>query len=230
MNRTPLVALSLVAAALLAADAAAQSLYRYVDANGRVVYSDQPPPPSVKDAQTRQLPENVIETDQRPLQARQAAEQFPVTLYTFDCEICREAQALLVKRGIPFQTVVVTEEAGAKKLKALTGKQSAPVLTVGDKDIVQGYNEQRWQAALDDAGYPRSMPTLAHVAPRGAVAAQKAAADAAGVAPKTAADAAGGTPKAAADAGAAAQKDGPEAAASTDDDARQSGPGTGYPK
>ena len=180
MTRTPLVALSLaaVAVAAFAADSAAQSLYRYVDANGRVVYSDQPPPPSVKDAQTRQLPENVIETDQRPLQARQAAEHFPVKLYTFDCEFCRESQALLVKRGIPFQTVIVTEEAGAAKLKALTGKQSAPVLTVGDKQIAQGYNEQRWQAMLDEAGYPRSMPTLPRAPARATTAAPKATADA----------------------------------------------------
>ena len=208
MTRSPLVVLSLlVAVGALGADAGAQTLYRYVDPNGRVVYSDQPPPPAVKDAQTRQLPENVIETDQRPLQARQAAERFPVTLYTFDCEICREAQALLVKRGIPFQTVIVTEEAGAAKLKALTGKQSAPVLTIGDKEIMQGYNEQRWQAMLDEAGYPRTLPTLPHVPARASAAAQKAASDAA-----------------------AAPKAPTEAAAATDDTAPTSGPGTGYPK
>ena len=145
-------------AALFASGAAAQSLYRYIDANGRVVYSDQPPPPSAKDVQARKLPENVIETDPTPLAARQAAERFPVTLYTFDCDICREAQALLAKRGIPFETVVVTEEKGAARLKALTGKQSAPVLQVGDKQVLQGYNEERWQAVLDDAGYPRTPP------------------------------------------------------------------------
>jgi glutaredoxin len=220
MTRSPLVALSLVAIALLAADAAAQTLYRYVDANGRVVYSDQPPPPSVKDAQMRQLPENVIETDPRPLQARQAAEHFPVTLYTFDCDICREAQALLVKRGIPFQTVIVTDEAGAAKLKALTGKQSAPVLTIGDKEIMQGYNEQRWQAMLDEAGYPRSMPTLPHVPARAGAPAQKVASDSAAGPQKPVAD-----PKAA-----TAPKTSSDAAAAPDNDAPTSGPGTGYPK
>jgi glutaredoxin len=217
MTRSPLVALSLVAIAALAADAAAQTLYRYVDANGRVVYSDQPPPPSVKDAQTRQLPENVIETDPRPLQARQAADHFPVTLYTFDCDVCREAQALLVKRGIPFQTVIVTEEAGAAKLKALTGKQSAPVLTIGDKEIMQGYNEQRWQAMLDEAGYPRSMPTLPHVPARVGAAAQKVASEPAASPQKSELQA---TP----------QKTPTEAAAAPEDGAPTTGPGTGYPK
>ncbi|MGE5171427.1 MAG: DUF4124 domain-containing protein [Rudaea sp.] len=158
MARRPLACLTFALAATLACSAFAQSLYRYIDANGRVVYSDQPPPPSAKDVQARTLPENVIETDPTPLAARQAAEHFPVTLYTFDCDICREAQALLVKRGIPFETVVVTEEKGAARLKALTGKQSAPVLQVGDKQVLQGYNEERWQAVLDDAGYPRNAP------------------------------------------------------------------------
>src|SRR5690242_14256963 len=214
MTRSPLVVLSLVAIGILAADAAAQTLYRYVDANGRVVYSDQPPPPTVKEAQTRQLPENVIETDPRPLQARQAAEHFPVTLYTFDCDVCREAQALLVKRGVPFQTVIVSEEAGAAKLKALTGKQSAPVLTIGDKEIMQGYNEQRWQAMLDEAGYPRTLPTLPHVPSRATAAAQKAASDAAAA------------PKAAADAAASAPKPATEAAATPDENTPTSGPGS----
>ena len=215
MARIRLVLPLLVALAWLASGAAAQTLYRYTDANGRVVYSDQPPPPSAKDAQAKQLRDNVIETDPVPLQARQAAEHFPVTLYTFDCDICREAQALLVKRGIPFQTVIVSEEAGAAKLKALTGKQSAPVLTIGDKEIMQGYNEQRWQAMLDEAGYPRSMPTLPR-APAGGAAAGGAPT---GGAPTTAA------PKSAAEAAKPAAE-----ASGTSDDTAPAGPGTGYPK
>jgi glutaredoxin len=158
MTRRPFACVALALVAMLACGANAQSLYRYIDANGRVVYSDQPPPPSAKDVQSRKLPENVIETDPTPLAARQAAARFPVTFYTFDCDVCREAQALLVKRGIPFETVVVTEEKGAARLKALTGKQSGPVLQVGDKQVLQGYNEERWQTVLDDAGYPRTAP------------------------------------------------------------------------
>ena len=202
-SRSIIAVSSIVVATALASAAAGQTLYRYVDANGRVVYSDQPPPPTAKDAQTRQLLDNVIETDPTPLQARQAAEHFPVTLYTFDCDICREAQALLVKRGIPFQTVIVTEEKGAAKLKALTGKQAAPVLTIGDKQVMQGYNEERWQAMLDEAGYPRTAPP-ARPAPAGTAATTKADT----------------TPKA----GTAAA---PAQAAEDDTSSR---PGSGYPK
>ena len=172
MLRTPIAALSLVVVAALAGAASADTLYRYVDANGRVVYSDHPPPANAKDVQPKELPGNVIETDPVPLAARQAAERFPVTLYTFDCDICREAKGLLEKRGVPFETVIVSEEKGAARLKALTGKQSAPVLQVGDKQVMQGYNEERWQAMLDDAGYPRTAPVARNAPSRASVAAK----------------------------------------------------------
>ena len=152
------IALSVLIVAALAASAYGQTLYRYVDANGRVIYSDQPPPASARQVQSKQLTENVIDTDPAPLAAREAAERFPVTLYTFDCDICREAQAMLAKRGVPFATVSVSDEKGLARLKALTGKQSAPVLQVGDKQVLQGYNEDAWQAALDQAGYPKTAP------------------------------------------------------------------------
>jgi glutaredoxin len=163
MIRSTIAALSIVTLGALSFGAASQTLYRYVDANGRVVYSDQPPPADARDVQPKRLDENVIETDKVSLQTKQAIDNFPLTLYTFDCDVCREAQALLVKRGVPFKTVIVTEEKGAAALKALTGKQAAPVLAIGDKQVLQGYNESRWQASLDDAGYPREAATPATI-------------------------------------------------------------------
>ena len=160
MVRSRVIWSSIAALAALSTLAQAQALYRYLDANGRVVYSDQPPPPSARDVQPKRLPENVIETDPVPLATRQAATRFPVTLYTFDCDVCREAQAMLAKRGVPHETVIVSEEKGAARLKTLTGKQSAPVLQIGDKQVIEGYNEERWQASLDQAGYPKSAPPL----------------------------------------------------------------------
>ena len=158
MNRPSITCLLALACGALALAANAQTLYRYLDPSGRVVYSDQPPPPSAKDVQPKRLPENVIETDPVPFAAREAAEKYPVTLYTFDCDVCKQAETLLAKRGIPFATVIVSEEEGAAKLKALTGKQSAPVLQVGEKQVMTGFNATRWEAMLDEAGYPKSAP------------------------------------------------------------------------
>ena len=158
MNRSNLHWLLIVALVGSAAAASAQTMYRYVDPTGRVVYSDQPPPPAAKDVTAKKLQENVIETDPLPFAAKEAAEKFPVTLYTFDCDACKDAEALLTRRGVPFTTVIVTEEEGAAKLRALTGKQAAPVLQVGDKQVITGFNAARWQSVLDNAGYPKSAP------------------------------------------------------------------------
>ncbi|MCC6867405.1 MAG: glutaredoxin family protein [Burkholderiales bacterium] len=151
-----------VAAALTVAVTAfavsAQSVFRYVDPDGRVVYSDRPPPPDVKNVQTKRLGANYVETSEPSLTAQMAAERFPATLYTFDCgEVCQNAEGLLNRRGVPFATVdVQKDEQGLARLRTLTGEESAPVLTLGDKIVVKGYSESRWQAALDEAGYPKA--------------------------------------------------------------------------
>lgn len=158
MNCPSIPGMLIVALTTITCAANAQALYRYTDANGRVVYSDQPPPPTATNVQPKRLPENVIETDPLPFATRDAVERFPVTLYTFDCDVCKDAVALLTTRGVPFTTVIVTEAKGAARLKALTGTQSAPVLQVGDKQVLRGYNASQWQAILDEAGYPKSGP------------------------------------------------------------------------
>ena len=150
-----------VLAIVFCAQAGAQEkqLYRYTDADGKVVYSDTPPPPSAKNVQPKKIGANVIETNAMPLAAQQASERYPVTLYTFDCgDPCLNAAALLNRRGVPFTTVNVGEPQGAARLMALTGANVVPVLQVGDKLVSKGLAEARWQSMLDEAGYPRTPP------------------------------------------------------------------------
>jgi glutaredoxin len=148
-----------IATAVIAAGAAAQAqqVYRYVDKDGKVVYSDRSPPADSKEVQAKRLSPNYIENNEVPLALTQATERFPVTLYTFACgSVCQNAEALLNRRGVPFTTVNVEEAKGAEQLQKLTGAQQAPVLQLGDKLIATGFNEARWTAMLDDAGYPKT--------------------------------------------------------------------------
>ncbi|MDR2711154.1 MAG: glutaredoxin family protein [Burkholderiales bacterium] len=140
---------------LLAFSVNAQTLYRYVDADGRVVYTDKPPPPTAKDAQVKHLDENFIESDKVSASTRQAMERFPVTLYAFSCgTLCEDAEAMLQKRGIPYTFVDTQSEGGNEKLKKLTGDLQVPVLQVG-ADFVKGFNDASWQQALDRGGYSK---------------------------------------------------------------------------
>ena len=134
-----------------------RQVYRYVDGDGRVVYSDRAPTASVKDLTTKRVRGNTIDTSEMPIALQQASDRFPVTLYTFNCgAACDSAQALLNRRGVPYSTVNVEEGDGAQRLQNLTGDLSVPVLQVGDKLIQKGFNEARWMSMLDQAGYPKS--------------------------------------------------------------------------
>ena len=178
-KRIALLVGAAAAAAVVAGAAAQQQVFRYVDKNGNVVYSDRAPPSDSKDVQAKRLSPNFIESNPVPLATAQASERFPVTLYTFACgAVCESAESLLNRRGVPFTTVNVEDVKGAEQLKKLTGEQQAPVLQLGDKLIAKGFNEARWSAMLDEAGYPKSAPRRV---------AAKGAAEAAPAAPATAA-------------------------------------------
>lgn len=138
------------------AGAQVQQVYRYVDIDGKVVYSDKPPPANAKDAQAKRVTANSIETSNLSFVSQQAQERFPVTLYSFACGVvCDTAQGLLNKRGVPHTVVDVSAGDGADKLKKLSGSLDAPALQVGEQ-YASGFNEGKWQALLNDAGYPKT--------------------------------------------------------------------------
>jgi glutaredoxin len=141
---------------LAALPAAADSLYRWVDETGRVHYSDQPPPPKTKNAIQKSYKGSVIESgDSYGL--RQAKERFPVILYTSSCgPACEMGQQLLDKRGIPYSTKDVENNADTQKaLRELTGNLRIPTLVVGSQKLT-GFEDSQWNSALDAAGYPKT--------------------------------------------------------------------------
>ena len=147
---------------------AAAQLYQWKDAQGRMQYSDQPPPPSVRNAQQKAFKGSVIEVGES-YSARTAREKYPVTLYASACGVpCDEARQLLNERGIPFSNKdpQASPEALAE-LKKLTGRSSVPVLVVGS-DKVDGFETGQWQEMLDRAGYPKSAPPGRKPAPAAA--------------------------------------------------------------
>ena len=140
------------------AAAQVQQVYRYIDVDGRVVYSDKPPPPGAKDAQAKRIGGNSIETSDLSFATAQAQERYPVTLYTFACGVvCDTAQAVINKRGVPHTIIDVSVGDGAERLKRLSGGLDAPTIQVGDQ-YATGFNEGKWQAMLTDAGYPKTPP------------------------------------------------------------------------
>jgi glutaredoxin len=159
LSRYGAIACGLAAITTVVPIAQGQQVFRYTDKDGKVVYSDRAPPSDSKDVQAKKLTPNYVENSELPYDAAQATQRYPVTLYTFACgEVCQRAEALLNRRGVPFTTVNIEEPKGAEQLKNLTGELQGPVLQVGDKLIAKGFYEPRWQALLDEAGYPKTIP------------------------------------------------------------------------
>ena len=148
-----LMAIGLAAASM---PLAAAQLYQWKDAQGHTFYSDQPPPPSIRNAQQKDFKGSVIEGGE-PYAVQVAREQHPITLYTSACgTTCDQARQLLIQRGVPFSSKDLrTSEEARNEVQKLTGKLNVPVLMVGS-DKIEGFNAGRWQAALDRAGYPSS--------------------------------------------------------------------------
>jgi glutaredoxin len=139
----------------LAAGAQAGQLYRWTDEHGRVHYTDQPPPKTARSAEVKKLGDKPADAN-LPYALQMAIKNYPVTLYSADCgEICTKASALLSKRGVPYTDRNAREEDAAAALEKLTGKREVPVLVVG-KEVIRGFQDATWHAALDAAGYPKT--------------------------------------------------------------------------
>jgi glutaredoxin len=148
-------ALLVFVAALAAVTAMAQQ-YRWVDENGRVHYTDTPPPPTARDTKKKNLKANAVGA-QENLELTQAMKSSPVTLYSHpDCkDACQMARDVLNKRGIPFTEVSAIDEAKLNDLQRVSGAVRVPVLLVG-KQVETSVSVEAYNQALDLAGYPKA--------------------------------------------------------------------------
>ena len=135
----------------------AQPIYRHLDRNGQVVFSDQPPAAGVQPL----APSGASALDGSavglPYELRQVMQRYPVTLYTRDaCEPCDAGRALLAARGIPFDERQVRTVADSDALQRLSGQNVLPLLSIGAQQL-KGFADTEWSQYLDAAGYPRSI-------------------------------------------------------------------------
>ena len=143
-----------LALTLLASVASAQ--YKYVGPDGRVIYSDSPPPASVKRVQKPDVGGGApaAGASNLPYELGLAAKNFPVTLYTAPgCEGCNQGRTFLSKRGVPFAEKTITTNDDLVEFKRVTGGSGLPVMTVGGNKLL-GFEPTSWGASLDIAGYP----------------------------------------------------------------------------
>lgn len=148
-------ALALLCMAALLAPSGYAQVYRIVEPDGKVSFSDQPPAtgsPKTAPAKVGSSGEAVAAS--LPFGLLQVASKFPVTLYTSEsCVPCGNGRSMLTSRGIPFTERTVNSLEDAEALKRLSGGSSLPLLTIGSQHL-KGFSDAEWTQFLDAAGYP----------------------------------------------------------------------------
>lgn len=133
----------------------AHALYKVVGPDGKITYTDRPAPTNDNKVQAVGSGGSVANDVALPFELRQAAQRYPVTLYTTkDCAPCDSGRQLLRQRGIPFAEKLVTTNDDNDALARITGTRDLPALTVGAQ-VLRGFQSADWSSYLDAAAYPK---------------------------------------------------------------------------
>jgi len=168
---------ALMALILLAGSAAppllqAQQVYRIVGPDGKVTFSDRPPPASASGAKVSEGNAGTLAgaavTATLPFELRQVALKYPVVLYSGEnCAPCGAGRSLLTRRGVPFSEKTISTAADNEALQRLSGEASLPFLTIGGQQL-RGFSDAEWTQFLNAAGYPKSSALPASYRPAAA--------------------------------------------------------------
>ena len=151
-------AIFLLLGLLLMVNTAVAELYRSIDKDGKVHYSDTPLMDSEDVERLKSVKEPVPDTN-LPYETQRAMQNFPVTLYTFsECgSACQQAREFLVARGIPFTEKSLVTQEDIDAFRKASADSKYPSATVG-KTWLKGFQSEQWNNELDFAGYPKKNP------------------------------------------------------------------------
>jgi glutaredoxin len=139
-----------ILAALFAFTATAESVYKWKDDQGRVHYSNEPPPTQTGAAKVRL----VIPSFGGPaVVSGTAGRGGGVVLYgTASCGYCTAARNHLAQLRVPFTEFDVENDAGARAAFHELGGRGVPLILVGNQRM-DGFNAGRLTDMLSNAGY-----------------------------------------------------------------------------
>jgi glutaredoxin len=151
-----------IAMGALSFSAAAQQMYRSVGPDGKVTFSDQPPPTTGNSKVTaarsgRFTGDGPSGNSTIPAELRPVATRYPVTLFASKtCGApCDSARTLLNTRGIPFTEKTIDSSEDIESLRRLMGETVMPSVTIGGQQL-KGFSDQEWTQYLDAAAYPKN--------------------------------------------------------------------------
>lgn len=141
---------------VLSASAASQTIYRWVDADGRVRYTSEKPPEGAKGGV---LQPRINSYSGTPVVSGKAPAAAPagarpeVKMYATDwCGYCRQARQYFARNGIRYTEVDIEKSPAGRSEYERLGARGVPVILVGAQRM-NGFSEQSMSALLKSAGY-----------------------------------------------------------------------------
>lgn len=144
----------------------AQTVYRSVDADGRIIYSDKPPAGSKVDKTLNfanlpasPLPDSVLRYQdelQKSMQKRLSDAQRPVSgqpvlFVTKWCGYCKQAKAYLAEKGIQYREHDIETPSGMQALVASGIRGSGVPVMLWNEQRVLGYSRPAYDAVFRSA-------------------------------------------------------------------------------
>ena len=130
----------------------AQQIHRWVDADGRVQYSDKPPP-GVK---SRPVEVRINSYSGTPVVSgapSAGATRPEIRMYATDwCPYCKKAQAYFAQQGIRYAHIDIEKSEAGKAEYQRHGGRGVPLILVGTQRM-NGFSEERLAQMLKAVGY-----------------------------------------------------------------------------
>jgi len=146
----------ITALAALLASAPSHALFKVVGPDGKVTYTDRPPPPEAGSAKPLNARNTAAPEVALPFELRQVVARYPVTLYTtVNCAPCESGRRWLRERGVPYAEKTVSTNEEGQALARTVGGNDLPALTIGSQPV-RGYSPDQWGQLFDVAGYPKT--------------------------------------------------------------------------
>lgn len=134
------------------ASAGAQQIHRWIDADGRVQYTDKPPP-GVKSSPVQSRINSYSGAPVVSGAASPAASRPEIKMFATDwCPYCRKAQDFFARQGIRYTHVDIEKSEAARAEYQRLGGRGVPVILVGTQRM-NGFSEERLASMLKAAGY-----------------------------------------------------------------------------
>ena len=147
----------MIASVLASGGGIAQQMYKWTGADGKLNYTDTPPPASARRSESTDIPGAGSDSNTAlPYVLVRAAKNHPVVLYTTStCVPCDLGRAYLAQRGIPYTEKTVNSAADIEYLKRSGGDGTMPMLLVG-RSKQTGFESGAWGNMLTAAAYPET--------------------------------------------------------------------------